>query len=306
MKDVNMKILLTSDWHIDTYRPENRLDKDYFATQSKKIDWIYNLAHEENCKIIINGGDLFNSHKANDFLKVHYIKLLSAWSSEPITLCIYGQHDLRYHNSDRRNTPIGVLEAADRITMMGPKPICIRDINFYGASWNEPIPKIVTEGFNVLVMHFLTFLDDKHPPIDTEQFQLATHLLMTTKFDLILTGDNHQTFALEKNGKTLVNPGSLMRSRIDQQTHKPCVFLYETRIKKLEQKFIPVLPIGKVLNIEKAKEEKEKNEELQAYVQELSQGLKVEGLNFKRNLWGFVKSSSLEEGVITILEEVMN
>ena len=302
-----MKILLTSDWHLDVYRPENRLDKDYFTTQSKKIDWIYNLAYmKEDSDVILCGGDIFNSHKANDFLKRQYIRLLKFWGETSSTLCIYGQHDLRYHNSDRRNTPLGVMEAASVLTVLGAKPICIEDTNFYGASWNEPIPEIVTEGFNVLAMHFLTFLNDKHPPVDVEQFQLATHLLMTTKFDLILTGDNHQTFTLEKNGKTLVNPGSLMRSRIDQHDHKPCVFIYDTNTRKLEQKFIPVQPINEVLDVEKAKKEKEEDEELKVYVKELSQGSHIEGLDFKINLWSFTKSSSLEEGVVIILEEVMD
>ena len=302
-----MKILLTSDWHLDVYRPENRIDKDYFDTQCLKIHWILTRAFTERCGAIVNGGDVFNSHKANDFLKEYYIRLLKSWEGASEILSVYGQHDLRYHNSDRRNTPLGVLEAARVLTMLGSKPICLEDVNFYGASWNEPIPKIIVKGgCNILVMHFLTFLNDKHPPVDVDQFQLATHLLMTTKFDLILTGDNHQTFFLERNGRTLINPGSLMRSRIDQQSHKPCIFLYDTGTKELVQEFIPVLPIEEVLDIEKAKEEKEKNEELQAYVKELSQGSHVEGLNFKRNLWSFVKSTNLEDGVVSLLEEVMD
>ena len=301
-----MKILLTSDWHLDVYRPENRLDKDYFTTQSKKIDWISDLAHKEGCTVILNGGDVFNSHKANDFTKRHYIRLLRFLGMNTSILSVYGQHDLRYHNSDRRNTPLGVLEAANVFTMLEAKPICIPHANFYGASWNEPIPEIVTQGFNVLVMHFLTFLDDNHPPIDVNQFQLATHLLIENKFDLILTGDNHQTFAVARNGRTLVNPGSLMRSRIDQYDHKPCVFIFDTDTRNLEQKFIPVQPINEVLDVEKAKKEKEEDEELKVYVKELSQGSHIEGLDFKINLWSFTKSSSLEEGVVIILEEVMD
>ena len=301
-----MKILLTSDWHIDTYRPENRLDKDYFATQSDKIEWISDLAHKEGCNVIINGGDVFNTHKANDFTKRHYIRLLRFLGMGTSILSVYGQHDLRYHNSDRRNTPLGVLEAANVFTMLEAKPLILGNVCIYGASWNEPIPRIFTQGFNILVMHYLTFPDDKHPPIDVEQFQLANHVLMENKFDLILTGDNHQTFAVTRNGRTLVNPGSLMRSKIDQQNHRPCVFLYDTETKNLDQRFIPVKPINEVLNIEKAKEEKEKNEELKVYVKELTKDVKVKGLDFKWNLWSFVKIGNLEEGVVLFLEEVMD
>ena len=48
------------------------------------------------------------------------------------------------------------------------------------------------------------------------------------EFDLILTGDNHQSFCITSNGRWLLNPGSMMRMRADQVDHNPIVGIYDT------------------------------------------------------------------------------
>ena len=70
-----MKLLLTGDWHITNTPPEKRID-NYTQAQSWKFLHILGLAEEKNCTFIIQPGDFFDSHKANDFLKRAVIKLL--------------------------------------------------------------------------------------------------------------------------------------------------------------------------------------------------------------------------------------
>jgi hypothetical protein len=53
-------------------------------------------------------------------------------------------------------------------------------------------------------------------------------------YDLVVAGDNHKTFDVCSQGRTLnrppcfralLNPGSLMRMTIDQRDHRPCFYL---------------------------------------------------------------------------------
>lgn len=305
-----MKLLLMGDPHADTRKPENRID-DFFETQWKKIDWIYELADLERCKFVLIPGDFFNSHRANDFLKQHYINLLRFWGETVRTLTVFGQHDMRYHSSERKNTPLWVLHSAVALTVLQrDDPVHAQDnsnrIYFHGCSWGEDIPEIELprDGYNVLVIHRLVIKDEKLWD-GQEEFTYGNHLLRTTKFDLILSGDNHETFTIPQGNRLLVNPGSLMRSRIDQKNHKPCVYIVDTQEKTIEQRFIPIKPITEVMDLEKAQVKQERNEKLDVFIKSLSEGVKIEGLNFVKNLMRTVKRSKLGEGVVKIIEEVM-
>lgn len=305
-----MKLLLMGDPHVDTRNPENRID-NYFETQWKKFDWAYELAHLENCGIVLIPGDFFNSHRANDFLMQHYINLLRYWSDTLTTLTIFGQHDMRYHSSDRLNTPLWVLHSARALTVLQEDPISIKDPNgqeviFRGCSWGEDIPDIELprEAYNVLLIHRMIIRDEKLWE-GQEDFTYGNHLLRTTKFDLIVSGDNHETFSISNENRMLINPGSIMRSRIDQKFHRPCVYIVDTEKGVMDQRYFPIKPIGEVMDLEKAEEKKERNEKLDVFIKSLSTGVKIEGLNFTKNLMRKIQSSELERGVVEILEEVM-
>ena len=149
-----MKLLISGDWHIRQTAPERRLD-DYWVTVMKKVGFIIDLANEEGCNFIIQPGDFFDSHKANDFLKRYMIKKLQ-WKKMKV-LTVFGQHDLRYHSSDVRNTPLGVLYAA-KVVYVAPhwEPLEFSGIHIWGASWYEDIPKKVKDkdAFNILIIVF--------------------------------------------------------------------------------------------------------------------------------------------------------
>ena len=59
-------------------------------------------------------------------------------------------------------------------------------------------------------------------------------------YDLIVSGDNHQSFVEEHKGKLLVNPGSLMRTAIAQKNFKPKVYLWYAESNRIIEVFIPI------------------------------------------------------------------
>ena len=311
-----MKLLITGDWHLDTYRPRNRTD-DYFETQSEKIQWILHKAEQEGCYTILQPGDMFNSHRANDFLKQYYIDRfkymrtdINGHTKPPYIHTIFGQHDLRFHSSDRDNTPLKVLEVADAITLLDNDSLSISEegIFLYGTNWGEDIPEpCCDEGVHILLIHKLVVEDIE----GWERSYISTeNMFRFSKHDIIVCGDNHLSFVAEKCDdvgptRLLFNCGSLMRSRIDQAEHRPRVYIVDTVDLQYEEHFIPVKPIEEVMNIEKAEQEKERNEQLEAFVSKLTGDVNIEGLDFLHNLETYIAENEVEKPVKEFINEVV-
>ena len=220
-----MKILIGGDLHLDTKNPRNRKG-EYFSDQYHKMLYIHNLARENGCSCACFPGDVFNSHRANDWLKSFYIGFLAhELDMEDFKwLVVWGQHDMRYHTSDKRNTPLFVLESAGNVIALGHIPYRKDGVHFYGLNWAENVPKIIPpeelkvdyDPVNVLVGHMMVVKNKKEWEGQTN-FSYGLHLLKENNFDLIVTGDNHKSFDMGIKDKKLVNCGSLMRTRIDSK-----------------------------------------------------------------------------------------
>jgi len=316
-----MKLLLTGDWHITNTPPEKRID-NYTQAQSWKFLHILGLAEEKNCAFIIQPGDFFDSHKANDFLKRAVIKLLKDTKHPPI-LTIFGQHDLRYHSSDTKNTPLRVLEAAGVIDILGyrrgpapvsntnPPKIYHSNIHIQGASWFEdiPTPKHLDspkKEINVLILHKMIIKNQKLWE-GQEDATLGNILLRNNRFDLIVSGDNHQSFTISTGKKHLVNCGSLMRMTTAQLDHKPVVYIYDTKDKSLEEHFIPIEPSENVFDLSEIEKEKKENKELEAFVAHLKDDVKIGGLDYAKNLKAFLLANkkTIELETLDLVSEVM-
>jgi len=308
-----MKILITGDWHLTDKTPRNRID-DYPATQRRKIAWMLGEAIQHNCEYILQPGDMFDSFKSRDRLKSRWISnWRNTFKNNKITLyTVPGQHDMRYHTSDLADTPMGVLEAAGAVYVLHNEPVHIHNdwtpsVFIYGSGWNAPIPEPYdASGCHIWVTHRMVIGEDKLWEGQTE-YEKGDLLLKRTKFDLIVTGDNHKSFMHHtKDGRYLINCGSLMRSTIDQLTHQPCVYVYDSEGPSLEKLLVhPMAPIEEVLRVEEAEKEKERNEKLEAFVEGLKGQIEIGGLDFKRNISDYLKSHRVKPGVKRIIEEVL-
>ncbi len=325
-----MKLLITGDWHIRISSPVNRID-DFFAAQHRKINWVLDKAIEENCRYILQPGDFYNTWKIPHHLEVYIIGTLKAYlrkhTSSVTIITIFGQHDLRYHSSDRKNTPLSVLEAAKVVTIAKDKPIELipilakgqKQIHVHGVSWKEEmkpyyyydssnIKRLMPDhhslplGINILLMHDLISEEGK----GWEKKKTKVHSLFDqTNFDLMVTGDNHKSFAYSDGKRHLINCGSLMRSHIDQAEHEPYVYIYDTETNKMKGMPVPVEPFAVVMNVEKAEKEKKENEDLGAFVSGLKDDIQLVGLDFKNNLPTYMKANKIRKGVWNIMDEVM-
>lgn len=297
MKDI---FILTSDWHYTRKKPANRID-NYQKTMDMKINTILEASDKLEATILL-AGDLTDT----PFLPYsEFIELLSIFDGHTSRIhTIYGQHDLKHRN--KGNTPLDALEEAiPRLSMESDDPYCHNGIAIYGCSFGEEIPKIKSkDDFNILLIHRMIL--KQHEKQWEEKYELGRSILEKHDFNVIVSGDNHQTFTINMRDKQLINCGSIMRSDIDQIHHNPCYFILTVDAKNfsLEKVLLPFLPYEEVFNLEKKIKMEEKKEKLEEFISGFS-GKELESLTFEDNLKELAKTNKVEPEVKALLDEFL-
>jgi predicted phosphodiesterase len=221
-----------------------------------------------------------------------------------------GQHDLRHHSRVWENTPLGIADASWPVTVVTePTPYPgTKDIMIYGAGYTDDIQKPDPKTSNILLCHKLIVKSKTPFAFDFS----ADEIQKKYRYDLIVAGENHEHFINVYQNRHLINCGSLLRTRIDQKHHKPCIYLGEGYfMASLNKLAVPVKAFSAVMDVEKAEEEKQKNEHLVSFIDKIketrSKG-RDETINFAKRLSSRIasKKSDIPKSVTSIIEEVMD
>lgn len=225
-------ISLIADTHFRDDRPINRKD-DYYQAQLQKFDWCLKQA-----PTMLHAGDFFHRPRCSHKLLCDLIYLIKEAGTDIIV--IPGQHDLIGQNIDSIwRTPLGVLAEAGIVRLLLDTPAFVRNPVSSGKSFGfrvfpapfdcEPPEPGDADEFKVLLIHKLILGPNNQgsfPGVDAPNCKkmLKTH----PKFDLIVSGDNHVSFAYTGAKRNRIcNPGSMMRATKDQVTHKPSIGLID-------------------------------------------------------------------------------
>jgi len=295
-----MKILCTGDWHIRASAPQYRTD-DYYNVQKEKILWLLDLAYRENCSLILQPGDFFDSHTVPNHVVADYIGLTTLNKYNIIIHTIFGQHDMRYRRKE--NTALGILIACKAVTV---ENTLYPGVIIYHCGWEEEIPKPSGHGknINILLIHKMIVQDS---PLwhGQEGYITADNFLRNhPEYDLVVSGDNHSSFLVNTNGQTLINCGSLMRSTISQVEHRPVVYIYDTKSMKITKHFIPIKPINSVMNLDLVEETKERNLKLEAFMERLDRNNNTV-LDFEENTLQLLKNKEIKSEVEGLVKEIL-
>jgi hypothetical protein len=304
-----MKFLCTSDWHLRSSKPKNRID-DFQQSLFQKVKWIYSFALEQKCSYILRGGDLANSATLPYAITQKYIDLFLQYKEKGVSsIDVAGQHDMRYHSSDLENTPIMTFAAAKATTLLTSGDMFEPEegIHIYGAGWNDSVPRIEDpDAFNILLIHSMMISEKIW--YGQENYDSARKFLNDNNFNLIVSGDNHKTVLATPSlnscsaPKWLINSGSLMRQTSDQMEHKPIVFIFDTKMRRPEHYYVPCKDINEVMNVEKIVKEKHQNEELNNFVEGLNEDPEESGLDYLLNCKLGMSSSDLSERTVYYIE----
>jgi predicted phosphodiesterase len=304
-----MKILCGPDLHIRVTAPEHRID-NFVETQKHKIKWMLRLIDKHKCQLALFPGDITDHSRLPYYIVDYYIRLFKL-QFECAKLAVLGQHDMLYH-VESKNTPISVMDASEAIELIGSTYHASPEISkmgyavVYGVDFDEEIPKIKTYSdpvTNILLIHKM-FVDDKLWE-GQEEYKRANIFLRENKWDLIVSGDNHQHFMLQSGGRFHVNCGTLMRQKIDEIHHKPVVYIYDTEAKTLSPHYIPIDPPEQVFNIEAAEAKKEKDKDMEAFVEMVRDTTEIEGLDFAKNLDERLVKEDISDELRDLHKEVM-
>lgn len=277
-------LILTSDWHLRRDTPICYTG-DFQQEQWDTLDFLKDLQIKCDCTIVM-AGDLFEKwYNVNDFLTT----VMQHLPNE--LYVIYGQHDLQNHNLDMAfKSSIDTLIEAGRIKLL---PEChFGQLPEKGSLYFPNRDPDRT----VLVWHHMTYIN---PPFPGATGGNAIAILKKyPQYDLIVTGDNHQSFYTEHEGRLLVNPGNLTRQVADQAEFQPRVALWYAETNTIEWINIPIQE--GVISREHIAHKEQRDERIDAFISKLDTDFKAE-LSFEDNLEMFFQQNEIRDSVRKII-----
>jgi len=234
--------ILAADLHIRADIPRCRTD-DFLSTQDKKVRFIVNLSKKYNCPILI-AGDIGDKHQWPNWLLRWFIYITKNVS----IIAIPGQHDLPGHRLEEiERSAQGVLLIADALTLSIDIDIISvhKGFNIITFPYSKKIThiKVNKKGRrnypNIAITHQMV-IENKLLWPDQKGLKAIQLLKKFPEYDLILSGDNHNSFIVDYKGRLLVNPGSMMRIDADQIDHKPRVYLWYADTNIVKPIYLPI------------------------------------------------------------------
>jgi predicted phosphodiesterase len=208
--------ILTSDLHLRLKPPKCRID-DWRATMARKLKFLSDLSDTTGFPILC-AGDLFDEPYRNP-KEPSYELLHWALQNLPENFrTIIGNHDIPAHNWDKFD--ISGVGFVDRFTKIIMKQ---GEFGFDVGHWNKEIK----QENDKLIIHTMCWHNEKPYPDAPDEGNAYQIMDKYKGYKLIVTGDNHTKFVVERDGQTLINPGSLFRLRADQFEYKPSVFIWD-------------------------------------------------------------------------------
>lgn len=286
--------ILTADLHLRESIPACRTD-DYLQAMKTKLEWLSGKSEEYDATVIV-AGDLFDHWKATPFLICFAFRYLPKR-----LICVAGQHDLPQHSLEQMDkSAFGVLLEADRLRGKENHTICTANDYWHCFlfHWGQEIAETEFDERNVAIAHQMVWHHTKpYPDVDPQSEALRV-LRSHPGYQLIVTGDNHQSFAVKSQGRLLINPGSMMRMRADQADYKPRIYLWHGGDDYSTEDF-PIEPGVVVRDHIERKEEREQR--ITAFVSRLV-GIGEVGLSFRDNLTKFMRVNHTRLAVKKLVE----
>lgn len=288
----NIDAILTADWHLREDQPTCRTD-DFWIAQWKKVKYITSLQEQYNC-LVLHAGDFFGgpSHHYHWKPSPRLLSETIQWIPNDFWT-VYGNHDLPQHNLDLAyKSGIYTLYQAGKLIIL-PGVHC----DHYPAHDDQLI-----KGKQVLIWHKMVWHKEKpYPdaPNDSEAIQI---LKQYPQFDLIVTGDNHQSFTAEYEGRLLVNPGCLTRQTAKDINHQPRVYLWHAETNTVTPEYLPIEQ--DVITREHIEVKEQRDERIEAFVNRLD-GEWETGISFEENMQQFFQTNRVRKSVEQLVYKAM-
>lgn len=222
-----MKILVLSDIHIMLTNPL-AWQTSYSDALVETFRWIKRQALKHKVDMILCAGDVFDKsilRKPSEIVA----SIMFAIDYLPKMSGVIGNHDLVGNTMDNLSrSMIGPVISSGVYTMLS-KPTVVGDVSIYGFNYGEEFTgpnKDDDSKYKIAVWHQLVSKTDGEFPGAISAGSVVREY--NGKYNLIITGDNHQRFEVAGKDTWLMNPGSLMRINAAQLDYKPCIQIIDT------------------------------------------------------------------------------
>jgi DNA repair exonuclease SbcCD nuclease subunit len=242
-----MRYVCCADLHLRPDKPPCRVEspEEWVDNQLRKLSFILEFAAKNHATVLVAGDVCHRATGWPSWFFSRVIDIFKAWPEASVSVyTIPGQHDLPYHQLsqlDRSN--LGVLLSSGAVkecTAWGLMGLAWgEDLQLVGFAWGEDLQ--AEKGASIAMAHLMVLKSKKDAvyPGQVESAAMATDLLKRfPNYNLIVTGDNHQPFAAQYEGRWLVNPGSMTRQRTTE-THSPGFYLYDDATNMVERIPLP-------------------------------------------------------------------
>jgi DNA repair exonuclease SbcCD nuclease subunit len=285
MPSKNPIAVLCADLHLREDQPLARTD-DYQDTQWNKFRFLLEAARENNIPILC-AGDIFNKARVSKEFEKKIVRIIE---QHGVTFfAIPGNHDLPYHNlKNLDDSSLGILELSENVKLFPVELDTIYIENYFN--------------FKIGMIHSLIHRDN---PIVVEGKTISskakTFLKKNPDLDVILSGDNHEHFVEEFEGRLLINPGSMMRMKASQIAHKPCFLLLYSDL-SYETIYYPIKK--GVLNREHIDVKEKQEERMNKFIQKIT-GKENISVSFEDNLYNYIKANKIRKPVEALIQEAI-
>jgi exonuclease SbcD len=288
-----MKLLITGDLHLRADKPRCRLDEDWEITQTSALREIVKYANANDTDLCIVG-DVFHTPVVPPWVTIMFLRYILKVKKHVYIMA--GNHDLPYHSwKNVNNSTFGIIWS---ILSVGK----IRAMSDLGTAANFGEDLEIGDGGNpnLLFLHTLVFPSAKDMPPNTDAKTAPELLAEYPGYEWIFTGDYHQGFHYEKNGRHVVNPGCILRQAADLKDYQPGVLFVDTDEAICERLIIH--DTEEMVTDVYLKSDKERKDRIEAFVE----SVRVSGpvsLDFKTNLQKGMKE--LEPDVVDMIETLL-
>ena len=284
----------TSDWHMRETVPVNR--KPGFANQQlAKVAFILDLCRDLDADLY-NAGDIYNTARPPRWYTNRFQSLLARYQDVMHFACA-GQHDQVYHSANLADTSIQSLYSSELIHHADSDRIRTVD---WGGDVESPV--------DILIAHFCV----TEKPIEFIDYSLTAEQFMNkVRAQIMVTGDYHVAHYLKRNGKLLVNPGSIVRMGIDSVERQPSVYVIDTvQTEVIDQVFLPISPAEEVFDLTgaaKKKDQQKRKEQLAERFEDYLEQANNKQLkpDFEKNLTDVVLNGAPSEDVKNDIDSIM-
>ena len=286
-------IIYTSDWHLSSSQPENRLD-NVLDAGLYKVEYVLKRAKELGATVVV-GGDIFDIPCPPYSLVNSLMQLLLKYKVPVYS--IVGNHDVEGANITLEDTAIFTLFKSGLIKKLTYLLDKDSNLEITGVDYTKDIPSSVNAVSNfdttkkVLVIHN-ALMDVPKENEDKIPFKCISLENFKTNANLVLCGHIHLFFCKKVGNTSFISPGCLVRRKVNERVLDPTLCIID---KKLSVEKIPLIKKAE-FNIQ-AKESK-------SVLRGLITDTKIESSDIEESILKSGYSDSVKEFCISEIKKV--